>query len=44
MSNMKIKDCKKGNILKGISNHKVYKDEQGNTIRGNYLEIKKKQL
>lgn len=42
MNYIEIKDCKKGYILKGESNYKVYKDEQGITIRGNYLEIKKK--
>lgn len=37
MNYIEIKDCKKSYILKGISNHKVYKDEQGNTIRGHYM-------
>jgi len=37
MNYIEIKDCKKGYILKGESNHKVYKDEHGNTIRGHYM-------
>jgi hypothetical protein len=31
-----VKDCKRGYILKGIENHRVYK-ENGKTIKGHYI-------
>lgn len=37
MSYVEIKDCKKGYILKGESNHKVYKDENGKVIKGHFM-------
>ena len=37
MSYIEIKECKKGYILKGESNHKVYKDKNGKTIRGHFM-------
>ena len=37
MNYIEIKECKKGYILKGENNHKVYKDEEGNTIRGHFM-------
>lgn len=37
MNYIEIKDCKKGYILKGESNHKVYYDENGKKIKGHFM-------